>query len=267
MIYINSKKEELMPDAHLTIEIKNTQPVELLDLTSSFFSFADEFKRHMVGLNEPILPTDARFYIKEIKTGSIIADLISYAPSALPFMEHANNILGFAAYLKLAYDFLLSKEKKKPEGIQKINFENLYNIVEPTAKDTSSQFNIFPKINGNVKMTININNIEANAIQNKAKKEIEAMREPIAGTKEKTLLYWYQARNDPKSQCGDKAIIESINKRPVKVVWADENLKAKMLLDNENPFVSAYVVDVAIETIDSIPTLYKILKMYERIDR
>lgn len=36
--------------------------------------------------------------------------------------------------------------------------------------------------------------------------EINLMKEPISGIKEKVLLHWYQARNDPKSKAGDKAI-------------------------------------------------------------
>jgi hypothetical protein len=39
-----------------------------------------------------------------------------------------------------------------------------------------------------------------------------------------------------------------------------------MLLGVENPFMSAYRVDVAVETIGGKPILYKIMNMHERIE-
>jgi len=39
------------------------------------------------------------------------------------------------------------------------------------------------------------------------------------------------------------------------------------MLYGENPFKSAYIVDVEVETIQNKPVVYKILNFYERIDR
>lgn len=92
------------------------------------------------------------------------------------------------------------------------------------------------------------------------------MKEPITGIKEKVVLYWYQARNDPKSQAGDHAIIESISPGPVKAV-VDEETKSKMLSGPENPFQLGYLVDVEVETINSKPSIYKVLNIHEKFDK
>jgi len=125
----------------------------------------------------------------------------------------------------------------------------------------SARFNVAAPIQ------ITLNSLEANAAQNTAKREIELLHEPITGTKEKVLLYWYQARNDPRSQAGDRAIIESIYRGPVKAVFMNENVKAKMLLDTPNPFTHAYVVDVSVETVRDRPALYRILNVHEVIEK
>lgn len=39
-----------------------------------------------------------------------------------------------------------------------------------------------------------------------------------------------------------------------------------MLLDSENPFIHAFVVDVAVETINDKPAFYKIIDVHEKID-
>lgn len=251
--------------AILTIEIKNSRPVELLELTQSFQSFADEYKRYLLKQDEPLIADDIKLYIKEIRSGSIITDLIALSTISLPFVENANSIIGFVGYLKNAYDFLTGKSEVKPD-LEKVNYENLSRFIEPVAKDNASQINCSTVINGNVTLTINLDSPSANAAQNVASREIQSLKEPTTGFKEKVLLYWYQARNDPKSTTGDKAIIESIHKGPIKAMFAHAGIKAKMLLDAENPFIHAFVVDVAVETINEKPAFYKIIDVHEKID-
>jgi hypothetical protein len=107
---------------------------------------------------------------------------------------------------------------------------------------------------------------DANALQNKLRKKIETLKEPVTGLKEKVVLYWYQARNDPKSQAGDRAIIESISKGPVRTV-VNENTKSEMLSGPENPFQLAYLVDVEVETINSKPSIYKVSNLHEKFNK
>ena len=256
----------MIDDNRLTIKICNSQPVELTDLSNSFSSFADEYKRHISQEGTVTIPEEMNLYVKEIKTGSIVADLIALAPYVLPFIENSKTILSFMEYLKTAYDYLIGRQTEKPP-LTKANYENLIGIVNPIAKDKSSQLNIQNTINGNVSVNINLNSIEANAAQNAAYRDIEALTVPIIGLREKVLLYWYQARNDPKSKTGDKAIVESVYSGPVKAAFDNEHLKESMLLDSQNPFNLAYLVDLTVETIQGKPVIYKIVKMHENFSK
>ena len=114
---------------------------------------------------------------------------------------------------------------------------------------------------------ITINSTEANAAQNSARKQIEKLKEPESRFHEKVVLYWYQARADASSTAGDRGIIESISPRPVKVICATDTIKFQMVLDDENPFKEAYVVDVFVETIKGKPALYKVIAMHEKFER
>ncbi|MGD0341826.1 MAG: hypothetical protein ABSA76_08995 [Bacteroidales bacterium] len=49
-------------------------------------------------------------------------------------------------------------------------------------------------------------------------------------------------------------------------IFDNDAAKTRMLLGNDNPFMSAYRVDVAVETVKGKPVLYKILNMHERIE-
>jgi len=251
----------------LTIEIKNKEPVELLDLTNSLLSLSDEYKRFMMQADISVVPEGIKLYIKEIRTGSIITDIIAMAPAALPFLEHAKTVVTFATYFRTSIEYLLGKTVDKKPLLTKQNLNNIASFLEPIAKDSASQVNSHVTINGNITNIFNYNSVEANAIQNRAKKDIESLKEPVIGIKEKVLLYWYQARNDPGSKVGDRALIESIHKTPVKAIFLNDAIKAQMLYVPENPFRSAYIVDVQVDTINERPALYKILQVHERFDR
>jgi len=251
--------------AKLNIEIKNNGPIELVDLTKSLLALADEYKRHLVRSEDSIFVNDIRLYVNEIRTGSIIASLIAMAPMALPLLENANTVADFTLYLKSAFNFLLGKETNKP-ALEKANYENLAQILEPVAKDNGSQFNI-NTFNNSGPIVIKLDSLNANAIQNSIAREIAALQTPMTGNHEKVLLYWYQARNDIRNQNGDKAIVESIYSGPVKTIFANEDIKSKILSSSENLFTRAYIVDVSVETIQNKPAVYKIIEMHESIER
>lgn len=251
----------------LRIEIKNKEPIELIDLTNSFLGLASEYKQYIEKEYPLLKDEDVKLYVKEIKTGSIITDVVSIAPYLLPFTEHINSIKEFSKYLKIVYDYLLGKTTEKT-SLTKTSYENFAKIIEPVAKDKAGQMNFSNFTNNGVmNVVLNLNSIEANAAQNMIEKEVNKLKEPVMGLKEKVVLHWYQARNDPKSKVGDRAIIESIQMESVKTIFNNDDVKAKMILGSENPFTSAYIVDVIIDTIDNKPALYRILTVHERIEK
>jgi len=251
----------LSDDYKLTIEIKNYQPVELVDFTNGLLSIADEYRRFLVRQDGSAAAEEVKLYIRRIKSSSIITDLVPFAPYALPIIEYAGTVIDFAGYLKTCIDFFAGKKKKEPE-LEKVNYENFTNFLEPIAKDRAAQLNCHTTVKGDVNLVFNVNNLEANAAQNSIRKKIESLKEPMYGNRRKVLLYWFQARKDLKSQAGDRAIIESIYNCPVKAIM-DEDLKKEMLAGPKNPFKMAYIVDVEVETIKNKPAVYKILRVHD----
>jgi hypothetical protein len=249
----------------LTIEIQNGQPVELVDLTKSFLALAEEYKKHAERQHFDVTGGDVKLYVKEVRTGSIIADLMAQSPTMLPFLENVHSIITFVEYIKQITEYLLGKQHGKKE-IEKSTLQNVIQLVEPISKDCNSQISIgaFNLNNVNAAVTININSLEANAIQNAAHREIDLLKTPETGVRTQVLLYWFQARNDPNTNTGDRAIIESISTSPVKVQFISEGVKGKIL--RENLFDTAYIVDVAVETINGRPMLYKILELHDKME-
>jgi len=261
-------------DVRLVIEILNKEPLELIELTKSLVSLGSQFERFVQKNGENKEDREAKLFVKEIKSGSVILHLIETSTvGILPFLENVNTVIGFAKHCKKIYEFYLNPIKDASSStaldIDATDIKELSSIINPTALDNGSQFNINATINGNVTVNLSLNSNEANAIQNRFKTEIENLKQPDAVEAEyvKVLFYWHQAKNDLDTDKGNKGVIEEITAKPLSVIFQSEEIKEQMLKGQTNPFTHAYEVDTKIQTIKGKPAVYKITKFHEAIIR
>jgi hypothetical protein len=250
----------------IVVEIKNRYPVELLDLTQSLYSFAKEYEGYAHTEFEGSDKSGTKLFVKEIRAGSIITELVPHAAGLLPLLSEANTVLGFAKHLKAAIDWLRNPDREKKPVISRNTLTNVSSIVDPVAKDSASQINIHTEIHNHAPVYISVNSQEANAVQNNVRTELELLSAPIVGRHNRVVMYWWQTRNDT-SQAGDRVIIESISTRPVKVIFESEKTKLDILRLDENLFKYAFIVDVDVETVENRPALYKVIRVHEEIEK
>ena len=81
------------------------------------------------------------------------------------------------------------------------------------------------------------------------------------------ILTLHQVRGDTKSKSGDRGVIESISKTPVKLWFSSEDIKKGILESPDNPFQRVFVVDVEVKTADSKPALYKVLALKDSFEK
>lgn len=247
----------------LKLEIKNKRPIELLDLTASLTALGDEYLRHLEFEDPEAAASEVRLYVNEIHTGSVIATLMAASPQLVEAGTYAISVVSFAEKLHKGYKFLTGLGAK-PHNLDNKTLQNLNSIAEPIAKDSASQLNIGTNF-GPIILTLNSG--EANHAQNTIRRLMAEDKSVTTGYHEQVVMYWYQARNDSKSAAGDRGIIESISDAPVKVLCVNERIKQQMVLDVENPFREAYIVDVAVETVKGKPAAYKVMALHEKIPR
>jgi hypothetical protein len=247
------------------IKIENTRPVELTDLTTSLSSLAAQFRRFAEMNGYDIERDELRLFVKEIRSGSIEAELMALAANLPMLVHYTGAVIGFAKDLQSTYEFFLGKTGTEPPAKDAQDYRNMAGILQSVVHDSGAQFNIAAKDNAQVFVNIGIGSTEANAIHNRISNRIARMAEPISGLKEGQLFYWYQARNDPRSQAGDRGIIEAISKRPVKVRFSSEEVKSAML--KGEVFHLVYVVDVDVQTVSGKPALYKILAVHDSFSK
>lgn len=237
------------------------EPVEITDFVASLKGFADQYIEFVESRGG--IDSEARLYIKEIRSGSIIADIISvykqYQLSEVAAILKTS--FEFVDRTKTVIDWFRGKKKESAPPPTKTEMENTKAILAPVVNDEKSSITI-NLINGpTVINNIRVDSFQAAAITKRIESQLASQRIPEAGTRQGKAFRWYQARNDLKAKTGDQGVIESISRKPVKTRMYSEDIKQRMT--QGSIFSNTYIVDVEVETVDGRPVLYKILELRE----
>ncbi len=250
----------------LEIRINNTNPVALKDLSLSLLSFNHQFHKFLESETEDDTHGGTELLIKEVRSGSIVVELISHAAPLVPLIWEGGTLFQWAKLVQDICNWLLGKLAAAPKQVSKQDLIEWNKFVEPVAKDHGSQMNINVSDNGRVINQFIINSTEANAIQNQIGRLIDEMDSPEENVHKKKVMYWYQAKFDPNSDTGNRAVIDDIAKGSLKVIFENNAVKEAMLHPDPKftkPWHElAYVVDVEVETVRGVPKLYKVLGYY-----
>jgi len=257
-----------MQDIRLQICIENTEPIELLDLTSSLISLNNQYVSYVKKNTVDNVSSNAKLYIKEIRNGSTILELVELAViTMIPYAENVNTIVGFARYCKMVFDYLIGGVGSKPE-LSISDYRDFSNIVNPVVADRGAIMNIGTVVNGDLSVSFMADNIKSNALQNYAKREIETMRATeLAGVHLDVLMTWDQASGNIKNNTKNKGVIDGIYPDlALKILFDDERMKKKILHGDENPLITVYRVDVKVETSQGKPVAYRVIKLHETFE-
>jgi hypothetical protein len=238
-------------------ELKNKKPVDLLDLTASLAAFGESYQDFIFDAGFDHEPGNVRFFVKEIRSGSIIADLVSVASQGSITLEHIDAAAAFMTHLNHVVQFFLGLAVLPPgeRGPTKKDAEQIVKILEPVAKDGGSQ--LFLNVTGGVHLHYHYDSQQANAVQNSARRYLGPTI-PTTEIRHDVLLRLHQVRGGVTSKVGDMGIIEEVSKARVKLSFASEEAKRK-ILDQPFPFDSIFVVDVEVKASEGKPALYRIL--------
>ena len=250
----------------LEIKINNVKPVSLQDLSLSLLSFNNQFHKFVKSETNKETEIGTELLIKEVRSGSIIVELITQAAPIVPLLWEGGSLAQWATVIESTCQWLLGKSVTPPKKLSKQDLQEWNKIIEPVAKDSGSQMNFTVSDNGRVVNQFFINSNEAKAMQNQIGRYIEDIDAPDDNTHIRKVMYWYQTKFDPDSDTGNRAVIDDINKNSLKVIFEDNEVKESMLQSDpkfDKPWHElAYIVDVDVQTVRGAPKLYKVLKYY-----
>jgi hypothetical protein len=257
---------EIDLDKKMEITISNENPVSLKDLSLSLLSFNHQFHKFVESETDRETDIGTELLIKEVRKGSIVIELVSQATPIVPLLWDGGTLSQWSNVVQSVLNWLLGKNDVPLKEVTKQDLQEWNKFVEPVAKDHGSQMNINVSDGGTVINNFTINSTEANAIQNEISKKIEMLDSPEDHVHRRKVMYWYQAKFDPNSETGNRAIIDDLSSKSMKVIFENNAVKDAMLHPPEQLKKQwhelAYVVDVEVETVRNVPKMYKVLRYY-----
>lgn len=233
-----------MDDRTLIVEYRNRRPIELTALTVSLAAVGDQFKRYIADQGDT--EADARLFVQEVRTGSIIAELIAFGKAVGDLYEVSDKLAGFVPLLGEMMQAILHLNPSAKD-LDKPTVRNIGNIVAPIALDPGAQLNIIDNRNGTVNNNFFISPADAAAIIHNADHLLSSQfPDEIRFSNEPMTLY--QMRNAPPGRSGDYGIIDRFSQRAHKLAFASDAAKDAILHHAGNPFEQVFWIDGVVKT-------------------
>jgi hypothetical protein len=227
----------------LTLKFEHEEPLELMAVSRSLSRLSQRYVR----LSKSDKAEEAQLYIKKVVSGSLHVDLtplVAVANSGMLVPDAVNSAVTFVRNMKSLVDYFLGRGQR-PDEITTRDCDEIKEIVQPIAVQSKGMFNVQASDSAKVAITINLNQVEANAVQNRAVREREILKEPHSEDFKDALFYWQTADRDKAAAAGqqtpDRGVIEKIDSRPRRIFVPDPAVKSKLVAGAI--FETGYLVD------------------------
>lgn len=126
-------------NAYLTITLDLEEPVEIVDFAALFAGIGSQFDDYLKR-NHPELKGQARMYVKEVRRGSIVADLIPNIPDLIGIMDGVLIALGFGAlFSKRVRDLIQGRHL---EDVSKTDLKEIGETIRSVSNDADGTMTI-----------------------------------------------------------------------------------------------------------------------------
>jgi len=271
--------------AHIRIKLDTEQPVALDDFVGSFVGIGSQFEK-FVARQHPDIKADSEFFVKEVRAGCIEADLVAWvAPvvgalpgmSAVDMIDKAQILTTFVKDVERKISAYFRPKGRDPQA-SKSDLSDYLKTVKAIASDPAASGNIeaatFEADGRRVRAAFRFKSSEAKAAERRIadhRKELEAK---VEADQNRVLLRFVRPSveaSKPGKKGGERAVIESIHKRALPVLYASDLAEQRMhhekLQLEGNIFRALFDVDVNVEVGSAgRPIAYRLKNVYAVID-
>lgn len=268
-----------MDDApHLILKIETKAPVELGDFVAAFVGLGSQFE-NFFHEEHPAERGDAKFYVKEVRAGSIIAELVPYILPAVPILaaglagiKHANDLHKFVETYGAKLSSYFKKGGRVPDA-SKGDISDYLKTVAAVAHDSEASLGLAVYEDGKQRIAFQFNTREARAAEaNLIEHKDEIERTTDADHRRVLMTFTRTNVSHAKAgtRSGERVQIDAIHKRPLPIVYAsilaEERIRHEIAEADDNVYKKAFDVDVNVEERNGKPIAYRIVAVHNVID-
>lgn len=260
--------------ANITITLDLKEPVEILDFASLFASLGRQFDKY-IAENHPDVSGQARIYIKEVRKGSIIAELVPQIKDLVDILDTVLMMSNFAGAVGMAIKKYISGERIP--GATKSDLSSVADMVKSVAHDSDGRADLeFVKYDQGVwnrSLVVSFDTADARRALETLESHKRVLDKTDTADHERVLMVFQQSNIKMTSlgkRSGELVLIESLHPKPLPLIYAsqlaEEQIKHEITEADDNIFKKCLDVDVNVELRDGKPVAYRVVHMHKIFD-
>ncbi|RWR31336.1 hypothetical protein D2T31_04880 [Sinirhodobacter populi] len=257
----------------IVIEIRNKDPIDLLDFSAQLTGIAREHEARMRADHPGIDVDETRLLVVDVRKGSIIMELLPVLAPIVATVDYANTVIDFVKHMQAGLSALIPSGGRL-ENATTQQLKNFGDTVHAIAQDSDGQLHIAARHqNGDVIQEFVVSRSDAKAIEVNATAQRKELQRPGQNIYHRVLMRLHQSSvEDLKvgKRTSEKGIVERIDDVPRTLIYASDlagqRIKDEILKPDGNPFQKGFIVDLDVETVGGRPKLYRIMEVHDVID-
>lgn len=259
----------------IRVKLNVDQPIELTEFLGAFTAVAAEYDRYLREKN-PQSNGRAEMFVKEVRSGSIIADLIPQAAHALnQAMTAANTVAEFVEHYGWMLAFYLKPGGRAPD-VSKSRLTDFGEQVAAIASNPGSSLEMaaIKIVNGEETITaaFKFDTSQAREIQDRVEEHKRELDHATRADHERVLMTF--VRSDIRDaavgkRSGELVEIAAISDKPRPLIYAsavsEQQIKHE-ITDAESVYKKGFVVDVNVQFNRGKPVAYAVTNLHQVID-
>lgn len=257
---------------YLTLTLDLKEPVEIEEFAKVFAGLGGMFD-DFLKQEHPEMRGTANLYVRRVRDGSIVADLVPSIPDMIGYMDNILIVLGFGSlFSKRVRGFVMGTWMEKASKSQLSHVTDMLTAIATDPNGSAKIETVALRENGEEReLVAKFTSQEARAAvqtiedQRRSLDAKEGVDEPMA-----LLTFERPAKSvaGVGKRTGEKAVIEKISTKPLPVIYASDMAQRsiKAAFQSENVFKQGFVVDVNVERRNGKPIAYRIMNLHQIID-
>lgn len=258
----------------ITIKLDFEDPVEANDFAVFWSSIASQFER-FIRTQHTNLPAEGRIFIKEVRRGSIEADIIPVLGNLIDYMDQVVIVTTFLGMVGATLRKYINGSRNYGAG--KSDIQDYLGTVRAIANDSNGRAVIESATYEQGVLRKRVEFTFTTEEAREAAKHIEYHKQDldrVASADHPRVLMLFK-RSDIGSaeigkRSGERVIIEAISPKDLPLVYAsplaEERIKHEMRTSDENIYKKGFWVDVNVQTRGGRTIAYAVTEVHSIID-
>jgi len=263
---------------HIVLNLKTKNPIELTDFVSAFTSISNQYEK-FIRAHYPDMSSDANFFVREVRAGSIEAELIPWALQGLSAVVNVIEQVEIVVKFVQNYGGALSPYlggSKSPE-VTRSDLKDFMGAVSAIANDPNGHATLravaFEDGKKKIKAAISFDTSEARQAQRQIEDQQVMIEANESADHQRVLMVFTQSNIKDATmgkRTGERVRVEEISPRDLPLIYAsdlaEQRIKHEVREADDNVYKKGFVVDVNVQLVNGKPAAYRIKNVHQVID-